>query len=230
MHPEDSHRSLAQLLVSVMNSRELEYARVSRLLHDEVGQVLSAVGLQLDVFRMDFKDRVPEVIQRTTEIQQMLEQAVILVRDLSYELNPAIVERAGLSFALDRLVGRYRKGLGGSLRLLVDPNARVPMQVAALLYKIAEQALENAVKHSGAAQIEVLLRSSQRTITLEVRDNGKGFAAEEPSQRSAGLGLTLMEYYAEQGGLSYALKSAPGRGTSVKVTYTVSDRPGEHPE
>ncbi len=123
----DSQRSLAQLLVTMMNAREVEYARVSRALHDDVGQVLSAVGLQLDVLRMDFKDRAPDIVQRTQEIQQLLEKAVVHVRDLSYELNPAIVERAGLPFALERLADRFRKGFNGGLRLLIDPGVRLPL-------------------------------------------------------------------------------------------------------
>ncbi len=215
----DSQRSLAQLLVTMMNAREVEYARVSRALHDEVGQVLSAVGLQLDVLRMDFKDRVPDIAQRTQEIQQLLEKAVVHVRDLSYELNPAIVERAGLPFALERLADRFRKGFNGGLRLLIDPGVRLPLEVANIFYKIAEQGVENSVRHSGAAQVEILLHPASKGAALEIRDNGAGFEVEAVRDRSPGLGLILMEYYAGQAGLELAIKSAPGRGASIRLAY-----------
>src|ERR1017187_7867549 len=105
----EEERSLAHLLVSVMHAREQEGARISRILHDEVGQVLSAVGLQLDLLRMDLDEQSVETPSRIVDIQKVLEQAVGQVRDLSYELNPSVVERTGLQFALDRLVGRHRK-------------------------------------------------------------------------------------------------------------------------
>jgi signal transduction histidine kinase len=216
----DPQRTLAQLLVTMMNTREVEYARVSRLLHDEVGQVLSAVGLQLDVLRMDFKSQVPEMMERTIEIQKMLEQAVVLVRDLSYELNPAIVERAGLQFALDRLVSRYRKSCPGALRLLTDASVHVPLSIANILYKIAEHAVENAVKHAQCTQIEVLLRPTQKKmVTLEIRDNGVGFSMDDVQKRAPGLGFILMEYYTSQAGLDLSIKSTLGKGTTVKVSY-----------
>src|ERR1017187_8585006 len=98
----EEERSLAHLLVSVMHAREQEGARVSRILHDEVGQVLSAIGLQLDLLRMDLHDKAADNTKRILEIQKVLELSVGQVRDLSYELNPAIVERTGLQFALDR--------------------------------------------------------------------------------------------------------------------------------
>src|SRR6185295_11298799 len=102
----DPQQLLTRMLVSTINAREVESDRVSRTLHDEVGQVLSAVGLQLDVLRLDFQKQAPEIAPRTIEIQKMLDLAMSQVRTLSYDLNPAVVERVGLQNALDRLVGR----------------------------------------------------------------------------------------------------------------------------
>src|SRR5437660_10363613 len=101
--------ALAQMLVAALNEHEAALSRVSRLLHDDVSQVLSAVGLQLDAMRMDFRELAPGLDGRAAEIQAMLEQAIEQLRDLSNELSPSIVERAGLQFALDRLIGRARK-------------------------------------------------------------------------------------------------------------------------
>src|SRR5208283_2411978 len=83
---------LARKLVALINERQREMTRVSRVLHDSVGQVLSAVGLQLDVMRMDFERAAPGIVARTAEIQQMLEAVIGELRELSYELNPSIVE------------------------------------------------------------------------------------------------------------------------------------------
>jgi signal transduction histidine kinase len=216
----DSQRIiLDQLLVSVINQREQEYTRISRLLHDQVGQVLSAVGLQLDVLRLDLQAQVPEIVGRTAEIQQMLEEAVTQVRALSFELNPAIVERAGLQFALDQLAGRFRKNFKGGLRLLFDSSVHLPLEVSNALYKIAEFAIDNAVQHAACTQIEVLIRPAQKNVTMEVRDNGSGFPYAQVRKQSPGLGLLLMEHYASQGGVEFSVKSTPGRGTIVRASF-----------
>ena len=94
---EGRQPGLARMLVAAVNQREIEFARVSSVLHDEVSQVLSAIGLQLDVMRLDFKQQAPEIETRTAEIQLMLERVINHLRDLSFELNPSVVERAGLS-------------------------------------------------------------------------------------------------------------------------------------
>jgi signal transduction histidine kinase len=212
----DQERELANLLISVMHARDQEGARISRILHDEVGQILSAIGLQLDLLRMDLKENVEAASPRIAEIQRVLETAVDQVRDLSYESNPSIVERTGLPFALDRLVGRYRKGYSGSIRLLYDSSVHVPTEPATALYKIAEQAVDNAIAHSGGAQIEILVKPTRGGVALVVRDNGKGFSLE---QESTGLGLHLMTYQAVQAGLQFSVASAPEKGTIVRAIY-----------
>jgi signal transduction histidine kinase len=138
----DSQQFLQRMIVSTINAREVESNRVSRLLHDEVGQVLTAVGLLLDVLKLDFCKQVPDITDRVHEIQKMLDEAVQQVRALSYDLNPSVVERAGLQSALDRLVGRFRGQFAGSVRYLYDSSVRVPLSVGNAWYKIAELALE----------------------------------------------------------------------------------------
>jgi signal transduction histidine kinase len=223
----DEERSLAHLLVSVMNAREQEGARVSRILHDDVGQVLSAIGLQLDLLRMDLNDNVADSSKRILEIQKILEQSVAQVRDLSYELNPSIVERTGLQFALDRLAGRYRKGFDGKIRLLFDSSVRLPVEVATALYKIAEQAMDNAVAHSGATRVEVLVRPVRQGVGLEVRDNGHGFPIDEELTVNTGLGLHLMRYHSAHAGLRFSVASSPEKGTIVKAICQVAKLSGE---
>ena len=218
----EDERSLAHLLVSVMNAREQEGARVSRILHVEVGQVLSAIGLQLDLLRMDLHDKAADNTKRIREIQKVLELSVSQVRDLSYELNPAIVERTGLQFALDRAVGRYRKGFDGKIRLLFDSSVRLPVETATALYKIVEQAIDNAVRHSGATRVEILVRPVKQGVSLEVRDNGAGFAVERKAAGNTGLGLHLMRYHSTQAGLRFSVASSPEKGTIVKAIYRVS--------
>ena len=213
---------LARKLVALINERQREMTRVSRVLHDSIGQVLSAVGLQLDVMRMDFESAAPGIVERTAEIQQMLEVVIGELRGLSYELNPSIVERAGLQFALDRLVGRFRDRYPGTMRLFVDSAARVPEGAAGTFYKLTEFALDNVVEHSASSYAEVLVRQVRDRFVLEIRDNGHGFNVNETIETvQGGLGLLLMKYYASLDGMRLTIHSLPGKGTIVKASCPV---------
>ena len=187
---------------------------------------MSAVGFQLDALRYDLRQQAPELAKRIPEIQEILEQAMQHVRDLSFELHPGVVEKAGLQAALDRLVGRYRQQKAGSIRLMFDSSLRIPLPVANSFYKVAEVGLSNAVRHACASQVEVFVKASSKGANLEVRDNGVGFDVEEARQRHGGLGLALLDYYCQQGGLLLSLKSEGGKGTILRVTWQAKEASG----
>src|SRR5579862_5186853 len=151
-----AEQQLRATTLHILKSQDSERARLAKFLHDEVGQSLSAAGLHLDLLRMDFEAVSPEIKPRTAELQQMLENVMAGVRDFSYELNPDIVERAGFHAAMDRLVGRARKRFTGNVRLLDDSTLRFPPAVGSALYKIASEALDNAMQHAACTQIEVI--------------------------------------------------------------------------
>jgi len=128
-----------------------------------------------------------------------------------------------LQMALDRLVGRYREKFAGSLRYLYDSSVRVPLAVGNAWYKIAELALENAVKHSEAQKIEVHVRRVQKTVVMEIKDNGKGFSLVEAQVNPKGLGLLMLEFYSSQSPVSAEVKSTPGKGTTVRSVYATDE-------
>jgi two-component system NarL family sensor kinase len=210
-------------LLQSLEDCEAERSRIARVLHDDVSQVLSAIGLQLDVLRMDYQERDPEIASRTAEVQQLLEQAIDRVRGLGRDLNPSIVDRAGLQFALTRLVGRIRESYPAPIRLLYDPAARLPQEIARTFYRIAEDALDNAARHAHGAPVEILVRPTRDGITLEVRDEGPGFQLDQARRQSGGLGLLLMERRAVRAGVEFSVSTSPGRGTIVKAIFKVPD-------
>lgn len=197
---------LRGLLEAGLRARERESRRISRFLHDSVGQVLTATGLHLESLRLDLAGT--EAADRILEIQQHLDGALGQVRTLSQELNPAFVERVGLPAALERLVARLQAGSTVALGLRVERADKLDPGLAKALYRIAELAVENAIQHSRAARIEIELDGS----SLRVRDNGRGFA--QPVARE-GLGLPLMRFLAGEAGLKLTLESPVERGTIV---------------
>ncbi|HXG35309.1 MAG TPA: histidine kinase [Bryobacteraceae bacterium] len=221
----------ARLLVAWINAHQEECRRLSRVLHDELGQTLTAAGLQLDLVRLDFRDKAPELDARVAAIQDLLEKAVARIRQLSYELDPAVVEKAGLAFALEQLVGRYRQRFDGPIRLMLDLPQRLPDPVAHAFYKIADQALANAVEHARSPRIEVMVHPFPEGTVMEIRDWGAGFAPAEAGRRTRGLGILLMEHFASQAGLRLNIDSTPGRGTVVRAAYyPAADRVQESPD
>jgi signal transduction histidine kinase len=209
---------LAQMLFTAINEHEAALARVSKLLHDDVSQVLSAVGLHLDAMRMEFSNQAPDIDRRASEIQALLEKAIEQLRDISNELNPSIVERAGLQFALDRLIDKARKDFPGTLRLHYDPATRVPTSVAKIFYKIGECAVQNALARPECSLIDIQIKRSHEEFVIEISDNGRVL---ETASSAVPLGQLLMDYYASK--VALTIKSSPEKGTVIRAACPATE-------
>ena len=212
-----AEQELRYTVLGALKAQEFERNMVSRFLHDTVGQNLTALGLQLDLIRMDLENAQPETCARVIEIQQILEAMMQAVREYSYELNPSTVERAGLRSALDRLTGRICGRFTGSMRVNVDPSLKIDPKIASAMYQIAQEAVENAVQHASCSAIEIAIKSTRGGTVLEIRDNGKGFDTSDLLRGRRGLGLLSMEHYAAQAGLDFSITSSREMGTTVRA-------------
>ncbi len=212
-----AEQELRQTVLAVLQSNEFERGRLARFLHDGVGQNLSAAGLKLDLLRMDLEPSSPQACAALAEVQHILEAVMEDVRDFSYELNPAMVERTGLHAALDRLAGRMRARFPGALRLKADPSIKIPPNKAVALFHIAQEAVQNAVQHAACTSIDIVVKSGRGRAALEVRDNGRGFDSGDVRACRRGLGLLSMEHYAAEAGLDLTIASKRGKGTVVRA-------------
>jgi signal transduction histidine kinase len=217
---EAAEQELRHTVLGALKAQEFERTMVSRFLHDSVGQNLTALGLQLDLIRMDLESVSPETCRRIGDIQKLLEEMMEKVREYSYELNPSTVERAGLRPALDRLAGKVRERFPGTLRLNVDPSLKLNPKLASAFFHILQEAVENAVQHSGCSTIEIAVKSTRTGSALEVRDNGRGFDPADLISGRRGLGLLSMEHYAAQAGLELVITGARESGTTVRAATT----------
>jgi len=207
------------LALAALENEQCERGKLARMLHDEVAQILSGAGLQLDILRMDLQDRVPEIASRTAEIQSLLDRVVRHIRNLSYELKPDIVKRAGLQPALDLLVGRFRRVFQGSLHLVYAPSVHIPTEVGVALERIAEEAVANAVRHAQCDRIRIIVKSTRDGAALRVRDNGIGFDYERERRVPSGLGLLMMDHCAKKAGLSLNFQGREGGGSMVSAVW-----------
>jgi signal transduction histidine kinase len=213
----DAEQELRHTVLGALKAQQFERAMVSKFLHDSVGQNLTALGLQLDLIRMDLETTSPETCLRAIEVQRLLEEMMESVREYSYELNPSTVERAGLRPALDRLTGRIRQRFSGTLRVNVDPFLKIDPKLASAMYQIAQEGVENAVQHSSCSTIEIAVKSTRTGTMMEVRDNGRGFDPADLVAGRRGLGLLSMEHYAAEAGLELSITSTREFGTTVRA-------------
>ncbi len=223
----DSETRFRALALAALNQQQSERGKLGRLLHDDVAQMLSAAGMQLDILSMDLRETVPEIASRTTEIQKMLDHVVQRIRDLSYELDPDIVERIGLQVALDLLVGRFRKSFPGNLRLMYDSAVHIGVAAGVAMERIAEEAVANAVRHAQCKQIEILVTSTREGEILQVRDDGTGFDVEHARAFPRGLGLARLEYCAAKAGLRLTVSGKAGKGTTVRAVLARAQEGGK---
>jgi signal transduction histidine kinase len=192
---------------------EEERRRIGRELHDEAGQSLVLLRLQLEMMEKDAPD---ELRERLAQARQITERTVIELRRTIAALSPAIVERLGLDAALRQLAARFRKQLPADVRLRISPGiGGLSAEAQEVIYRVAKEALQNIVKHSQATTVKLLLGSADKKIRLSVQDNGAGFGPETAQGKRLSFGLTDMQERAALLGGTLTLRSAPGKGATV---------------
>ncbi|HEV7398635.1 MAG TPA: sensor histidine kinase [Solirubrobacterales bacterium] len=198
---------------AALQAQEEERARVARDLHDEVNQSLTGLLLRLEAAR---EAAPPELEAELTETKELANQAMRELLSLARQLRPTALDDLGLKAAIAGQVEQLARGeieaefsAGGDLSGL-DDDAQL------VVYRVAQEALSNAARHSGAGHIAVgLRRSDDGGVELTVGDDGRGFAFDESE---GGLGIGGMRERALLIGGELTIESRPGRGTTVRLT------------
>ncbi len=207
----DQRRDVAQTLIA---TREATLREISRELHDEFGQVLTAIGSMLG----RVSRRVPDdslLRADLREIGEAAQGALDNVRGLSQSLHPSILEELGLESTIEWYLSTFERqsGVSVSYERIGDP-VRVDDQTAIHVYRILQEALANVARHSGATQAQVRLRSRGRSLELEVEDRGRGFS---PGASRRGLGLVAMRERAALLGGTLTVGGGADGGTHVRL-------------
>ncbi|MGB0388690.1 MAG: response regulator [Ardenticatenaceae bacterium] len=198
-----------------------ERNRLARDLHDSVTQSLYSSTLFIEASRELAKANDLEGTTRfVTRTGEIIQQALKEMRLLVYQLRPPELKEQGLIGALQQRLDIVEKRAGVEARLLMDDLIDLPSPVEEQLYRIAQEALNNALKHAQATSIRVHLRTAGDKIILEIVDNGQGFDPDTLEDR--GMGLISMSERAEQLGGKLIIESAPEAGTKVKVSVEIS--------
>ena len=214
-------RNLAGHLLSV---REEERARISREVHDELGQSLTAVKMDLAWLAGRLPQRNGQMLKRIRSTGQLADGIIQSIRRISTELRPAVLD-VGLAEAVEWQVQEFqaRSGIQCTVRLLT--REVVASNASTAMFRIFQETLTNVARHAKATRAEVVLQKQRDRLVLLIRDNGRGFDQADPSL-SKSLGLLGMRERAAILGGRVNISSAPGKGTTVTAWIPLLS-PGE---
>jgi PAS domain S-box-containing protein len=214
----ESRESLRRLSASLQEVREEEKARIARELHDELGQALTSLKMDLEDIAGTFEPQQSERLKRVDAMRSLLNSTVASVRRIATELRPLMLDDLGLIATIEWLTGDFEARTG--LQVGVDlpgPDLNVAKDAATALFRVLQESLTNVARHAGASRVDVKLSTSDAATRLEIRDDGKGM---EPASmhKSGSFGLLGMRERAAMVGGTLTIDSSPGAGTTIVMT------------
>jgi PAS domain S-box-containing protein len=219
----EQHEQLRALSAKLAEAQEAERRAIARELHDEIGQLLYAVGANLEVIKLS-SDAVT-LAGRLADSAALVDEAIHQVRDLALELRPSMLDDFGLLPALAWLVERQAQRAGYRVDFMAEPpDLRLPASLDTAVYRVVQIALTNVARHAQAQQVAITVRQEGSELELLIHDDGVGFdvaVALERAQQGATLGLPSMRERVRLAGGTLAINSAPGQGTTIRARFPI---------
>jgi PAS domain S-box-containing protein len=208
----ERHRELSAYMEAI---REEERKRIAMEIHDELGQLLTALKMDVSLLKMRLADD-PESASKADDMRELVEGTIWMVRNVASHLRPAALN-FGIVSALEWLVEEFNRR--NAIRCELRTEGGEPTlsdEHATAIFRIVQASLTNVARHAGASRVEVTLTSTARQLELHVRDDGRGFD-QQAVQRDYPYGLLGMNERARLIGGSLSIASAPGAGTTVSI-------------
>jgi len=208
-----------QILHRLVATQEEERQRISRDLHDHLGQQLTALRLKIEGLKANYGAE-PAMIKALHETQLQAKKIDDDVSFLTWELRPTALDNLGLKNALGNFVAEWSKnyGIGAEFHSVIGRRRRLLPEIEINLYRIAQEALNNVLKHAKASKVDVLLEYGKDDVVLVIEDDGRGFntnVKSAPKRSGQGLGIIGMRERAALLGGSLEIESTKGSGTTV---------------
>jgi len=218
-------RRLQEMARRMVQAQEAERYEIAGDLHDLLGQNLTALGINLDIVRYELPESTsPQIVTRMVRMKAIVDETIESVRVALKELRPPSLDDYGLVAALHSFANHFTQDRQFSVAVGTrGPEARMAPEVELALFRIVQEAVANASRHSGANAVRVELESEPGRLRLVVQDDGRGFRTDV--ERRAGtrsIGLMLMQERADAIGANLIIESAPGTGTRVAVEMAVT--------
>jgi len=215
-------KQLRDLSRQILDAQEDERKRISRELHDEIAQLLTAVSLHLGALKREAAPSSKGLKRKIAHTQRLVERSVNMVHQFAGQLRPPALDDLGLIPALHSYMKDFAKRTGLSIRFTSFTRGRTEQLDSArrtVFYRVAQEALTNVAKHAQASQVKMSIRKLRDFIRMEVKDNGKSFQVQGvlPTGRNKGLGLLGMRERVEMVGGRFTVESSPGKGTTIRA-------------
>ena len=215
---EEKLRRLAAHLISV---REEERAHIAREIHDELGQVLT--GLKMEVTWLAKRLRDKPLIEKTDSMCKLIDTTVQTVRKIATGLRPEMLDDMGLIAAVGWQAKEFQKRTGIRCRAKLPPEVKLDIDVSTTMFRIFQEILTNVARHSRATRVDIELSLGEERVALEVVDNGVGIADADLSGKKS-LGLLGMHERALLFGGDVKINGTPGHGTRVSVSIPMKQK------
>ncbi len=225
LHAELKQRreELAELSAGLVTAHEEQRRQIAHDLHDDLNQRLAVMEIRVHTLHDRIPQTQPDIRDELRQLRDCVAELNNAVRQIAHQLHPAVLDHLGLEAALYSFCTEFsaRENIRVSFQRQKLPD-EIPRNVALCLYRIAQEALRNVARHSGAKEAAVSLRASGRTMRLSISDNGRGF---DPDARKGfpALGIRGMQERARLIGGEFRLCSSTGEGTQVEVQVTVPE-------
>ena len=222
-----NRKALRALTARLITAREEETQHLARELHDDFGQRVAVLAMELATLAKNIEPAQPAALENLKLAMAEAERLADDLQDISHRLHPSIIDDLGLAAALRSEC----MSTMDQFKIPIEINSagvpeRLPKDVSLCVYRVVQEALRNMVKHSHATEARVSLSAVQDTLVLTIEDNGVGFNSSQMKSRG-GLGLVSMEERARLVAGSFSVKSNPIDGTQVKITIPMEGYPHE---
>ena len=217
---EASQKLLRQLAVRGEAVREAERKSLTREIHDEMGQYLSALRLGVSLIGLQFGPGHPELEEKTRKLVDLVDATIKVVRNVVASLRPAALDM-GIVSALEWLVDEFVERHGIACTLDVDEDFTLDEKRAVEVFRIVQESLTNVARHAQASEVRISIERNETFFLLEVRDNGAGFEPGKRKQKSFGLVGIRERVLVLNGKLEIC--SAPGLGTAIKLCCPIAE-------
>lgn len=230
-HTQEELRHLTRELLS---AQEQERQAISRELHDEIGQVLTAVNVTLAALTKEATANTKSVKNKIASTQRLVEKSMNTVHRFARELRPQLLDDLGLIPALHSYMKGFAKRTGIRIRFTaVATVERLGNDKRTALYRVTQEALTHVAKHAHATRITVTIQRSQGVVRMEIHDDGKSFEAQRVSwaKGTKRLGLLGMRERMEMVGGSLTVQSTPGKGTTIcaQIPFSAANKESAGP-
>ncbi len=216
----NAREELKQLSARLVEAQENERRSISRELHDEVGQALTGVLVEMANLSTHIRSRdLDAVAVKADEIKKLLENSISVVRNMALLLRPSMLDDLGLVPALHWHAREVAKRTGIRIKVAAAQVPEdLPEEHKTCVYRVVQEALHNSVRHSGAHNVRVAVRQEQDRLLLSIEDDGAGFNP----QLDRGLGLLGIEERVSHLGGRFEVNSTPGRGSVLSITLPLA--------